>query len=164
MSEIDAEKMDSTLNIQEKVNTGNKGEGEGSTAKNVNDIVIDLPEEFLDSFQKNMELIDAAFKVLVSSVDDQFEQLDGVFQVANNIKKQGEGYNFDLVAKISDQLCRLLEKLNSCGDLEIRAIRVYIDSMKVVFSQQVEGKGTEASNKIIAELEKVFEKVMSKSS
>ncbi len=84
----------------------------------------------------------------------------GVFQEALNLKGQGGSFGYDLMTAIGNELCRLIEKLDKAGPKEVEAIKLHIDSMKLVIGNDIKGKGGEAGEKMLAGLQQVCDKLL----
>ena len=76
------------------------------------------------------------------------------------MKGQGGSVGFDLVTAIGNQLCRMIEKMDTIGNAEVEAVRVHIDAMKLGIAQRMKGSGGKAGEQILAGLEKVVAKVL----
>jgi len=119
-----------------------------------------MTDDYLDWVRQDLIKIDAAFDALRNAEGERKDELDAVFQLAHDIKGQGGSFGYDLMTALGNQLCRMIERLDHCDDDVIDAIGVHIDSMKLVIGQDLKGDGGAAGEKMLAGLEKVYEKVL----
>ncbi|MEK9722435.1 MAG: Hpt domain-containing protein [Rhodospirillaceae bacterium] len=133
---------------------------DASTLDRAEQAIAGMADQYLDWVQEDLKRIEQAFAVLAAASGDRKVEVDGVFQVAHDMKGQGGSFGYDLITAIGNQLCWLIEKLEHIGDSEVNAIRVHIDAMKLVVSQRMKGHGGKAGDQILMGLEKVMEKLL----
>ncbi len=160
MSEDKVEIINPPNTVKTKVRVGGPGAVDTSTLERAEEAIAGMADQYLDWVQDDLKRIDAAFKILAAATGERKEEIDGVFQVAHDMKGQGGSFGYDLVTAIGNQLCRLIEKLDTYGDPEVNAIRVHIDDMKLVIGQKMKGDGGKAGDQILLGLEKVAEKLV----
>ena len=117
-----------------------------------------MGDQYLDWVQEDLGKIDAAFVALKAATGDRAQEVDAVFQVSHDMKGQGGSFGYDLITAIGNQLCRMIEKVDTVGDAEVNAIEVHIGAMKLVIAQKMTGNGGQAGDQIMLGLEKVMEK------
>ncbi|MBT7512512.1 MAG: Hpt domain-containing protein [Rhodospirillaceae bacterium] len=117
-----------------------------------------MGDQYLDWVQEDLGKIDAAFVALKAATGDRAQEVDDVFQVSHDMKGQGGSFGYDLITAIGNQLCRMIEKVDTVGDAEVNAIEVHIGAMKLVIAQKMTGNGGQAGDQIMLGLEKVMEK------
>ena len=161
MSEDKVEIINPPNTVKTKVRVGGPGAVDTSTLERAEEAIAGMADQYLDWVQEDLQRIDDAFKTLAAASGDRVEELDGVFQVAHDMKGQGGSFGYDLITAIGNQLCRLIEKTEGgVGDSEVDAIRVHIDAMKLVIAQKMKGNGGKAGDQILLGLDKVAEKVL----
>ena len=146
--------------VKAKVGVGGSGAVDLSTLERAEEAIAGMADQYLDWVQDDLKRLDEAFKVLAAASGDRKEEVDGVFQVAHDMKGQGGSFGYDLVTAIGNQLCRLIEKVDTFGDAEVGAIRVHIDALKLVIAQKMKGPGGKTGDQIMFGLEKVMEKLL----
>ena len=119
-----------------------------------------MGDQYLDWVQEDLGKIDAAFVALKAATGDRAQEVDDVFQVSHDMKGQGGSFGYDLITAIGNQLCRMIEKVDTVGDAEVNAIEVHIGAMKLVIAQKMTGNGGQAGDQIMLGLEKVMEKIL----
>ena len=160
MTEDKVEIINPPNTVKSKVGVGGPGAVDISTLERAEEAIADMADQYLDWVQEDLTRIDDAYKVLAAATGDRKEEVDGVFQVAHDMKGQGGSFGYDLITAIGNQLCRLIEKVETIGDAEVGAIRVHIDAMKLVVAQKMKGHGGKAGDQILFGLEKVMEKLL----
>ena len=115
---------------------------------------------YLDSVAEDIRKIDEAFKKLEAATGDRKEELMGVFQTALVLKGEGGSFGYDLMTTIGNELCRLIEKLDKAGPKEVEAIKLHIDSMKLVISNDIKGDGGDTGKEMLAGLQQVCDKLL----
>jgi hypothetical protein len=86
--------------------------------------------------------------------------MEGVFQVSHDIKGQGGSFGYDLMTAIANELCRLIEKADTITDSEVEAVKIHIDSLKLVIGEDMKGQGGKAGEKMLAGLQQVCDKLL----
>ncbi len=160
MSEDKVEIINPPNTVKTKVRVGGPGAVDASTLDRAEQAIAGMADQYLDWVQEDLKRIDAAFTILASATGDRKEEVDGVFQVAHDMKGQGGSFGYELITAIGNQLCRLIEKVEKVGDAEVSAIRVHIDAMKLVIAQKMKGNGGKAGDQILIGLEKIMEKLL----
>lgn len=117
-----------------------------------------LVDSYLDSVAEDIRKTDEAFKKLEAATGDRKEELVEVYQEALNLKGRGGGFGYDLMTAIGNELCRFIEKLDEAGPKEVEAIKLHIESMKLVIANDIKGTGGDAGEKMLAGLQQVCDK------
>jgi len=87
------------------------------------------------------------------------EDLEKIFEIAHDMKGQGGSFNYPLITIVANDLCRLLESLESAGAKETEVIRLHIDTMRVIITNGMESEGGQAGKQLLSGLAKVVAKV-----
>lgn len=160
MSDDKVEIINPPNTVKSKVRVGGPGAVDASTIDRAEEAIAGMADQYLEWVQEDLKRLDEAFTALAAASGDRAEEVDGVFQVAHDMKGQGGSFGYDLVTAIGNQLCRLIEKLETVGEPEVNAIRVHIDAMKLVIAQKMKGNGGKAGDQIMFGLEKIMEKLL----
>ncbi len=146
--------------LKEKVGDDAKGAIDLEALEKAEEAIASLADSYLDSVAEDIRKIDDAFEKLEAATGDRKEELMEVFQEALNLKGQGGSFGYDLMTAIGNELCRFIEKLDKAGLKEIEAIKLHIQSMKLVIGNDIKGKGGEAGEKMLAGLQQVCDKLL----
>ena len=65
-----------------------------------------------------------------------------------------------MMTAIGNELCRFIEKLDKTGPEEVEAIKLHIDSMKLVIGMDMKGDGGEPGKKMLNGLQQVCDKLL----
>jgi chemotaxis protein histidine kinase CheA len=122
--------------VKAKVKVGGPGAVDVATLERAEQAIAAMGDQYLDWVQEDLGKIDAAFVALKAATGDRAQEVDAVFQVSHDMKGQGGSFGYDLITAIGNQLCRMIEKVDTVGDAEVNAIEVHIGAMKLVIAQK----------------------------
>jgi len=160
MSEDKLEIINPKNVLKEKVGSNGAGAIDLEALEKAEEAIASMADSYLDSVADDIRKIDEAFEKLEAATGDRKEELMGVFQTALVLKGQGGSFGYDLMTTIGNELCLLIEKLDKAGPKEVEAIKLHIDSMKLVIGNDIKGKGGEAGKKMLAGLQQVCDKLL----
>lgn len=127
--------------LQGKVDKGGPGAVDLDALARAEEVIANLADDYLDWVREDFVRLEAAYDVLVSGNGDDAANLEALFQIAHDMKGQGGSFGYDLMTAIGDHMCRLLEKVDKAGPIEIQMIRLHIDAMRVVITKELKGDG-----------------------
>ncbi len=127
--------------LQGKVDKGGPGAVDLDALAKAEEVIANLADDYLDWVREDFVRLEAAYDVLVSGNGDDAANLEALFQIAHDMKGQGGSFGYDLMTAIGDHMCRLLEKVDKDGPLEIQMVRLHIDAMRVVITKELKGDG-----------------------
>ena len=119
-----------------------------------------MADSYQDSVAVDIQKLNEAFRKLEASIGDRKKELMGVHQEALNLKGQGLSLGYDLMTAICNELCLLIEKLDKAGPKEVEAIKLHIESIKLVIANDIKGNGSDTGEKMLAELQQVCDKLL----
>ncbi len=146
--------------LKDKVGPSGPGAVDLEALEKAEEAIASMADSYLDSVADDFRKIDEAFKKLEAARGDRKGELMGVFQEALNLKGQGGSFDYDLMTAIGNELCRLIEKLDKAGPKEVEAIKVHIDSMKLVIGNDIKGDGGDTGKKMLTGLMQVCDKLL----
>ncbi|OPZ78381.1 MAG: hypothetical protein BWY78_00624 [Alphaproteobacteria bacterium ADurb.Bin438] len=123
------------------------------------DMIADMSVMYLDWVKDDFVRIDAAYAELASKRD--MKSIRGVFEIAHDMKGQGGSFGYDLITGIGSSLCRFLEIIEAkgtCNDVALSAIKVHIDTMKLIINDDIKGSGGEIGRKLLEGIEAIKRK------
>ena len=82
-----------------------------------------------------------------------------MFQIAHDIKGQGGSFGYDLMTVIGNELCRLIERVDTYGEAEVQAIKVHIDALKLVIKSNMKDDGGANGQALVAGIRQVGDKL-----
>jgi chemotaxis protein histidine kinase CheA len=98
--------------------------------------------------------LDSAFEALPAT-ENARESIDALFTIAHDIRGEGGTFGFPLATAIAGNLCAILEDREQVDEALLEAIRVHIDSLKLVVFQPIKGDGGAQGTELLAGLQKV---------
>ena len=146
--------------LKEKVGTDGMGAIDLEAIEKAEEAIASMADSYLDTVADDLRKIDEAFEKLEAATGDRKEELMGVFQTALVLKGQGGSFGYDLMTTIGNELCRLIEKLDKAGPKEVEAIKLHIDSMKLVIGNDIKGDGGDTGEKMLTGLQQVCDKLL----
>ena len=155
-----AEVIKPPSSLRSKVQVGGPGAVDPKTLERAEAVIASLADQYLDWVQEDLRRIEEAYAKLATATGERKAELDGVFQIAHDMKGQGGSFDYHLVTIIGNDMCRFIEKMESVGQPEISVIRLHIDTMKLVIAAQMKGDGGNEGAKLLKGLELVVAKVM----
>ncbi len=144
--------------LSAKVTKGGPGAVDPTVLEKAEQVIAEMSGEYLNWVAEDLKKIQEAFEGLKSSGGTK-ENLEKVFEIAHDMKGQGGSFNYPLITTVANDLCRLLESLESAGAKETEVIRLHIDTMRVIITDGMEGEGGKAGKHLLAGLAKVVAKV-----
>ena len=130
-----------------------------NTLERAEAVIAGLADQYLDWVQDDLVRMEAAFAKLAAATGDRKAEMDGVFQIAHDMKGQGGSFDYNLVTIIGNDLCRFIEKSEAIGPQQVGVVRLHIDTMKLVIASQMKGDGGDEGAKLLKGLELVVAKV-----
>ena len=146
--------------LKQKVGTGGPGAVDLEALERAEEVIIGMTDSYLNWVAEDLRKMDEAYAKLVAATGDRKEEINGVFQVSHDIKGQGGSFGYDLMTALGNELCRLIEKIDKAGPGEIEAIKLHIDSMKLVIGEDMKGTGGKTGEKMLAGLQQVCDKIL----
>ena len=146
--------------LKEKVGTDSMGAIDLEAIEKAEEAIASMADSYLDSVADDIRKIDEAFEKLETATGDRKEELMEVFQTALILKGQGGSFGYDLMTAIGNELCRLIEKLDKAGPKEVEAIKLHIESMKLVIGNDIKGTGGDTGVKMLTGLQQVCDKLL----
>ncbi len=160
MAEDKLEIINPPKGLKEKAGTGGSGAIDPEAIEKAEEAIASMADSYLDSVAEDIRKIDEAFEKLKVATGDRKEELMGVFQTALILKGQGGSFGYDLMTTIGNELCRLIEKLDKAGPKEVEAIKLHINSMKLVIGNDIKGDGGETGKEMLTGLQQVCDKLL----
>ena len=161
MSESEVEVITPPNTLKSKVGVGGPGAVDLQTLERAEAVIAGMTDSYLEWVANDLQKISDAYDRLVEApAGASREPLDKVFQISHDMKGQGGSFDYQLMTAIGTELCHMIEKIETVGDAELEAIRVCIESMKLVISQRLQGNGGKLGASMLAGIRKVSEKVI----
>ena len=146
--------------LKEKVGNDAKGAIDLEALEKAEEVIASMADGYLESVADDMRRMDEAFAKLEAATGDRKEELQEVFHESLILKGQGGSFGYDLMTAIGNELCLFIEKLDKAGPKEVVAVKLHIDSMKLVISEDIKGSGGDKGEKMLAGLQQVCDKLL----
>ncbi len=161
MADDEMEIINPPNTLRSKVREGGPGAVDLETLERAESVIAGMADSYLEWVQEDLVKIDAAYAVLADASGDGNAEAEKIFQIAHDIKGQGGSFGFDLMTVIANELCRLIERLDTYGPAEAKAIKVHIDAMKLVIQNRMKGDGGANGQALVEGIRRVGDKLSS---
>lgn len=148
--------------LKSKVSEGGPGAVDLDALERAEQVIANLTDNYLEWVQEDLAKFQAAYdKLAAAAPEDRAAAADAVFQISHDVKGQGGSFGYDLMTVVGNNLCRFIEKAEGdITDKHIEAIKVHIDTMKLVIAENIKGDGGPAGDKLLTGLELVVQKLL----
>lgn len=162
MSDDDVEIIKPPNTLKSKVSVGGPNAIDESTIARAERVIQSMKGSYIEWVAEDFTRAEHAYADLVAGKGDRRENLDKIFAVSHDMKGQGGSFGYELVTRIGNHLCRLIENFGdeNPDEVENEAIRIHIDAMKLVISQDLSGDGGQAGKVILAGIEKMDNRLL----
>ena len=146
--------------LKQKVGTGGPGAVDLEALERAEKVIAGMTDNYLEWVAEDLIKIEKAYTKLAAASGDRKEEMNGVFQIAHDIKGQGGSFGYDLMTAIGNELCRLVEKTDVAGAGEIEAVKLHIDALKLVIAGDLKGNGGKEGEKLLSGLQQICDKLV----
>lgn len=161
MSDDKLEVINPPNTLKQKVGTGGPGAVDLEALERAEQVIIGMTDNYLEWVVEDLKKIEEAYKVLAAASGDRKAEMEAVFQVSHDIKGQGGSFGYDLMTAIGNELCRLIERIDQIGPNEVEAVKLHIDTLKLVIAQDMKGQGGKPGEELLSSLQKLCDKLLS---
>ena len=116
--------------------------------------IAELATDYPQRAGEKIAELERTFAALPDSGETR-DSLDALFATAHEVRGEGGTFGFPLATAIASNLCAILEDKAQADATLREAIRVHIDSLKLVVSQPIKGDGGAQGAELLAGLQKV---------
>jgi len=109
--------------LNQKVGTGGAGAVDMEALERAEQVIFGMTGSYLNWVAEDLQKIDTAYVVLKAADGDRKAELNGVFQVAHDIKGQGGSFGYDLITAIGNELCRFIEKSKKSDRVKLKPLK-----------------------------------------
>jgi len=145
--------------LKSKVREGGPGAVDLATLERAENVIAAMADSYLEWVQEDLQRIDEAYKNLSNATGDRKKEAEAVSQIAHDIKGQGGSFGYDLMTVIGNELCRLIERVDTYGEAEVQAIKVHIDALKLVIKSNMKDDGGANGQALVAGIRQVGDKL-----
>ena len=145
--------------LQNKVEKGGPGAVDLDALAKAEEVIANLADDYLDWVKEDLVRLEAAYEQLKNADGNTAAEREEIFQIAHDMKGQGGSFGYDLMTAVGDQLCRLVEKMDTAGPREVMMVRVHIDAMRVIITKGLKGDGGNEGRQLLMGLTLVGDKV-----
>lgn len=122
-------------------------------------VIAGLQDNYVDWVQDDLRRLQALYQQTVGDPAERKERIDAMFRIAHDIKGQGGSFGYDLMTRIGNQLCRLMEGRDDLAPAEFEVVRLHIDAMRLIIGERMQGDGGRVGENLVRGLEAVLDKL-----
>lgn len=150
--------------LKNKVSEGGAGAVDLEALDRAEKVITDLTGDYLEWVSTDLGCLGEFLNKLTAAAPaDRKPVLDEIFHISHDMKGQGGSFGYPLITAIANDLCRLIEKAEGeIGAPLIGAVKIHVDSMKLVIAQRMTGEGSKEAEAILAGLKQVTDKLIAK--
>lgn len=117
---------------------------------------------YLQSVEEDLKRIEAAFADLKNNKADSKSVLAQINEISSRIQTQGISLGYHLLTAVAEELCGVIEKMETAGPTEIQVIRLHMDTMKLIISNRMDGHGGGQGQALLDGLRQTVAKIVPK--
>jgi len=117
--------------IKSKVVEGGPGAVSEETLERAESVITREIGAYDELVKEDLKKLRAGIERLKSTASEPQEALEEVFFVSHNIKGQAGSFGYDLLTRIADRLCRIIEYLDAVKPKELKVIEICVLSMHI---------------------------------
>lgn len=123
-------------------------------------VIANLQGNYLEWVQEDLQRLQALYETAIKLPEaERAPVMKQIFGIAHDVKGQGGSFGYGLVTAIGNQLCRFLEGRESFTNPELEAVRLHIDTIRMVIAKRMEGDGGREGESLMRGLQLVVNKV-----
>lgn len=146
--------------LRSKVTVGGPGAVDAATIARAEKVIGNMAASYVDWAAQDLKKLGAGLEGLVSDQGGKRDSMIAIFETAHDMKGQGGSFGYPLITAIANELCRLIEKIEGEPNPdEIDAIRVHIDSLRLVLKERIKGDGGKQGEAMLKGLRQVIAKL-----
>lgn len=122
--------------------------------------IEDMQDDYLVWVKDDLASLQGAYEKALKSGDAREQHQEELYDFAHDVKGQGSSFGYPLMTAVANQLCAFMEGIEGkMSDVQLDVVKVHIDTMKLVVTQQMSGDGGTAGEQLLKGLDAVIAKV-----
>lgn len=144
--------------MKSKVKEGGPGAVTEETLERAQSVISQETDAYSKLVKENLKKLLLGVEQLKSSLAEPQEALNEIFIVSHNIKGQAGSFGYDILTKIADRLCRIIDYLDSVKPRELKVIDLCVLSMHLVVANSDQGKSSKDNQALLEGLDLIIAK------
>jgi len=145
--------------LQDKVGPPQPGGIDLSALERAEAVISDLSGQYIEWVQEDLKNIQEAFDQLKAQGGTDATLLKKIFSISHDVKGQGGSFGYDLMTTVGNSLCRFTEDKDSLNPQHLDIVKLHIDTLKLIITQDIQGDGGAMGQKILTGLTLAADKV-----
>ena len=121
-------------------------------------LIVNMGAQYLDWVNADIQLLDQALSEIKDGADLESDAVKSFRACIHELRGMGGTFEYDLVTAIGDQMYRIVHNCDAIDAGRIMALRVHLDAIKVVVSEELKGDGGERGREVLSGLLQVYKK------
>ena len=122
--------------------------------------IEDMQGDYLGWVKDDLANIQGAYEKALKNADSREQHQEEIYDFAHDVKGQGSSFGYPLMTAVANQLCVFMEGIEGkMTDVQLEAVKVHIDTMKLVVTQKMAGDGGQMGEQLLKGLDAVIAKV-----
>ncbi|PKU25136.1 response regulator [Telmatospirillum siberiense] len=118
--------------------------------------IRDLQDDYLIRVRKDLSRLQIFFRrARAAAPGERTDNMRALFEAAYDMAGQGGSFGYPLITEIAAQLCHFISDRIGFGEVEMRAVRLHIDALRVVVAERLEGDGGDNRKELIRGLQAI---------
>lgn len=124
-------------------------------------IIANMQSSYLEWVEDDLARLQTLHAAALADKGNLAAHLKDIFNVAHDVKGQGGSFDFPLMTRIGNGLCRFIEKVGDTpADKVLSVIKVHIDALRLVITNKMSGDGGKVGENLVRGLDLTIEKTL----
>lgn len=132
--------------------------------RRADDAVAALTDAYIFSAEKDVEDMKAVFVGITRKRNWRCEDMQRLYLLSHDMKGQAGTYDYHLLSKVCDKLCRFLEQgaelKSQLSDLDLQVIEVHIRAIEFILKNHLTDEYKQQGDELLKGLEEVLQKAL----
>ncbi|MBT5014215.1 MAG: hypothetical protein HOL37_01910 [Rhodospirillaceae bacterium] len=125
--------------------------------KKANNVLEEMAKDYVNWVQEDIKRLESTYQDLCEDPKSK-DAITALYRVSYAMKGQGGTFGYDLVTFILNNLCRYLEEREEFNEGQLELIELHIESVRMVITHELTGKGGEMGKQVIMGLKQMINK------
>jgi len=135
-------------------------EEEKNMLRRAETVIAGMTEQYQEIAAQDVSQIEEAVAELEGEPGGHPMALKRIFDVAHDMKGQGETFGYPMITVIGNQLCRFIETLSGAPNAdELAVIKLHAKALRVVVAERIKTSDGETAKTLLGGLELVIQKI-----
>ena len=145
--------------IKFKVKKGGAGAVTKDLLKKIDDdLEANLGDQYKGWVSDDLTAMEAVMMQIEAQDGERGERIEALRDIVHETRGMGSTFGSNLITAIGDQLYRLCDHEGDSGPGRVAAMRLHLETMKMVIAEDIREDGGQRGQEVLASLRTVYEK------